>query len=98
MYDKKETLEYVDLFCARDEFGVLPPEEIPLYDVDTDSWDLWFKVDEMVVDPKDLDLFEGSDSVAIPHSTEEECNSVIEEINKMRSSLKESLTLEKEGS
>ena len=94
MYDKKETLEYVDLFCARDKLGVLPPEEIPLYDADTDSWDLWFKVDEMVVEPQDLDLFGADDSVAIPHSTEEECNSVIEEINKMRLFVKESLTLE----
>ena len=84
MYDVKETLEYAHLFCAEDELGVLPPEEEPLYDADTDAWDLWFKVDE-------------EDCVVIPLGTEAEGHSVIEEINKQRVSQKESLTTQKES-
>ncbi|MBN86059.1 MAG: hypothetical protein CL885_00895 [Dehalococcoidia bacterium] len=84
MYNKEETLEYVHLFCAEDDLGVLPPEAEPLYDVDTDSWDLWFKVDD-------------DDSVAIPLQTEEECNSVIKAIKDQRDSFRKSLTPNKEN-
>lgn len=97
MYTINETLEYVDLFCAKDKLGTLPPVEEPLYDKDSDSWDLWFKVDDEVVDPKDLDhQVNFNNDVPIPIATEAECHSVITKIEESRVQVEKALTSKKE--
>jgi hypothetical protein len=104
MYTINETLEYVDLFCVKDKLGTLPPVEEPLYDKDSDSWDLWFKVDDEVVDPEDLDFktnpeecqINWNNDIPIPIATEAECHSVIAKIEESRIQVEKALTSEEE--
>jgi len=78
---------YIDAVCETDQYGTKPPlDEVPEYDADAETWDLYFEYNDPIAG--------GNDMVCLPFENKADAIATQERITSDRHSAK--LVIEKQ--